>query len=150
MNNHEKFMTGRSKLKLHRANSHIISSNSIRFSRYSLFSYSFFFFLSSYFCFFFFFFKLKIYILIHIQSCWWVSDKIFFIQPIRRNKTTFFWPNAHIDKTTWNNMASKLQIFCAFWDSEKNSSWWPYQLLYWSNHFVILYFYVILFKIWNH
>ena len=42
------------------------------------------------------FLKLKIYILMHIQLCGWVSDKNIFTRPICGNKTTFFWPNGKI------------------------------------------------------
>ena len=61
MNNHEKFTTGRSKLKLHTANSHIISSNPIRFSTDILFSslVSFYFYLIIFAFFFFFFFEIE-------------------------------------------------------------------------------------------
>ena len=39
------------------------------------------------------FLKWKMYILIHIRLCGWVSDKNIFTRPISENKTLFFWPD---------------------------------------------------------
>ena len=98
MNNQEKFTTRSSKLKVRRANSQALSLDPARFSSDILFStlVSFAFYVLVFFLFF--FFKLKIYILIHIRLCGWVSDKKNFTRPISGNKTTFFWPDVEIDK----------------------------------------------------
>ena len=48
------------------------------------------------------FLKLKMYILIHIRPCRWVSDKKFFTQPIYGNKT-FFWPGVSFSEIYDNN-----------------------------------------------
>ena len=72
INNQEKFMTRSSKLKVHKANSHSISSYPIKFFTDILFSSL----VSFAFCFLVFYFlkKLKIYIMIHIRLCGQVSD----------------------------------------------------------------------------
>ena len=73
INNQEKFMTRSSKLKVHKANSHSISSHPIKFFTDILFSSL----VSFAFCFldFLFFKKIKnIYIMIHIRLCGQVSD----------------------------------------------------------------------------
>ena len=90
MNNHEKFTTRLSKLKLHRANSQTISSYPVRFSTDVLFSSVF-----LLFCLFFavFFLIKKIYILIHFWLCGWASEKHFHHDNFRK-KDYFFWSNS--------------------------------------------------------
>ena len=45
------------------------------------------------------FLKLKMYILIHIRLCWWVSVKKIFTWPISGNKTNFFWSKMDITRS---------------------------------------------------
>ena len=75
-----------------------------QFSGDILFSFlvSFTFFYSRFFFFVACFLKLKMYILIHIRPCRWVSDKKFFTQPIYGNKT-FFWPGVSFSEIYDNN-----------------------------------------------
>ena len=96
-------------------NLHLGSCN-IFFNRFSgdiLFS-SLVFFFCFFFCFFVFLFfflfcflKLEIYILIHIQLCGQVSDKIFFTEPISRNKTTFFLAQSSREKGSHDNQVDE-------------------------------------------
>ena len=87
--------------------------------RFSLFLFSFLCFIL-YFCFcpFVCLLKLKIYILIHIWLCRWVSDKKSFTHLICWNKTTLFWHiSTHfcLDKCNWGTMKSleiKIASFC--------------------------------------
>ena len=77
------------------------------------------FFVFFFFCLLVYYLKMKIYILIHIRLCGWVSNKKHFTRPISGKKTTFFWPE-QVRKDRWpRNSFSCLYTF----QNQEKISW---------------------------